>query len=90
MKSIAFIFLVLSLFYIVYKINNKKLTKLRFIRYLKVLVNIKSVLLIIIFSVISFCYILYLNNRYNSFYKNPPDEIKAKAIVIRRCCRKRI
>jgi len=73
-----------------YKINYINLYKYKLIKYLKVMLNTKAILIIIVFALLSNSYLLYLNSKYNNFYKNVPNTIKAKAIIIRRSGRERI
>ena len=49
---------------------------------LKILINKQIVLLICLSSLFSNTYTLYLNNKYNSFYKNAPQTINANAVVV--------
>jgi len=62
----------------------KSLRKYKLVKYLKIFLNKKSILIITIFALFSNMYILYLNSKYNNFYEKPPDKIKAKAVVVRR------
>jgi len=68
----------------------KNFSKYKIIRYLKIFLNKSFIYTIIISSVISNTYILYLNSKYNNFYEKAPKEINAEAIIIRRLTRKRI
>ena len=86
-KSIAFILPVLYLIYIIYKLN---INRYKILKYLKVIFNNNIIFLVIVSSLFSNTYLLYLNSKYNNFYKNPPTTIKTEAIVVRRCIRKRI
>ena len=83
-KSIAFVLLVSGIIYYIFLKKHNKL------RYLKILLNWHIVLVVLISAFISNTYVLYLNYRYNSFYKNAPKVIEASAVVVRRLSRKRI
>ena len=82
--------LILFLIYIIYKLNEKTFNRYKFIRYLKVFINTKTILVFITSAIISNSYSLYLNSKYESFYEIPPEDIKAEAIIVRRLYRKRI
>lgn len=68
----------------------KKLREYKLIKYLRIFLDKKYIVLITISALISNMYILYLNSKYNNFYENPPATIQAEAIVVRRLSRKRI
>ena len=68
----------------------KQLRQYKLVRYLKIFLNKKSILLIIIAAVVSNTYILFLNSKYNNFYEKTPSTIQAEALIIRRFTRKRI
>ena len=74
---------ILIFIYILFKLNYKKLSKYKLIRYLKLLLNKNSIVIIVLYALISNTYILYLNSKYNNFYENPPEIIQASAIVVR-------
>lgn len=80
-KSIAFILLIIFLLYIIVL---KYLKKYKLVKYLKIFLNKKYILIITISALISNTYILFLNYKYNKFYERPPDEIQAQAIIIRK------
>ena len=86
-KSIAFVLLVIILLYI---LIIKKLSKFKLIRYLKILLNKKYILLVVMATLISNSYILYINSKYNNFYENIPETIQTEAVVIRRSWGKRV
>ena len=72
-KSIAFILLIIGIcFFLLKKV------KLNF----KIPLNKQIILLICLSSLFSNTYTLYLNNKYNSFYKNVPQNINANAVII--------
>ena len=77
-KSIAFI--IILIFLIVY-IKNSKLNN-KIIRYLKVLFKFNAIILFLIFYIISNIYISYINYKYEEVYKNVPEVINSKAIII--------
>lgn len=82
--------IIIFLIYIIYKLNERNLNRYKVIKYLKVFINIKSVLVFIVAAIISNFYLLYLDSKYEFFYKYSPDEIEVEAIVVRRLHRKRI
>ena len=73
-----------------FKLKYKKTCKYKLVRYLKVVLNKKYILIIVLSALISNTYLLYLNSKYNSFYKCTPDIIQAQAVVFRWVCGKRI
>lgn len=68
----------------------KKLSRYKLVRYLKIFLDKKSILLIIIAAFISNIYILFLNSKYNNFYEKLPSTIQTEAVIIRGFTRKRI
>ena len=78
-KSIVFILPIIFIIYIVINFINKN----NFIRYLKLCLNFNIFITIIVSAVISNTYILYSNYKYNKFYKNVPETINTKAVVVR-------
>ena len=52
-------------------------------KYIKLFVKNSAILLIIISAIVSNTYLLYLNSRYDNFYKNIPNNIDTKAVVVR-------
>lgn len=61
---------------------NYKFTRLRIIRYLKVLLKVKIVIIFCLSAMISNTNLLYLNFKYNKFYKNIPEVIEGDAVII--------
>lgn len=89
-KSIALILPILFLLYIICKLNRESLSKYKAIRYLKVLLDIKCIFVVLLSAIISNTYFIYLEYRYDEFYKNIPETINEEAVIIRRSKRKRI
>lgn len=85
--SIAFILLII---FFLYLLIYKKVSKYKVVKILKVFINKKSILLITVSILISNTYILYLNSKYNDFYKTVPQTLKVNAVIVRRCNRKRL
>lgn len=84
-KSIAFVLLIIGIIYLILrKIKYKNA------RYIKLLLNSQVIILLFLSALFSNTYIHYLNYRYNTFYENAPQTIKAKAVVIRGSTRKRV
>ena len=79
--SIAFAFVIIYVLYLLYKLNNK-FSRITIIRYLKVLLNLKIVIIFFVSAIISNTYLLCLNSKYNKFYENPPSIIKGQAVII--------
>lgn len=61
---------------------NNKISRIRIIRYLKVLLKIKIVIIFCLSAIISNTYLLYLNFKYNKFYENVPEIIEGDAVII--------
>lgn len=61
--------------------NNKKTNRIRVIRYLRILFQKPVILVIIILSVISNTYILYMNNSYTSFYSDIGEKIELIGVI---------
>ena len=80
-KSIAFAFIIIYIFYLLFKLNSR-FCRIKIIRYLKVLLKLKIVIIFCLSAIISNTYLLCLNYRYNKFYKNSPDIIKEEAVII--------
>ena len=80
-KSIAFTYVGLLLFYSLQKAIKEKKTNNKLVKYLKVILNYKIVLLICVSSIISNTYLIYLNNKYEKVY-NSITNIKTEAVIL--------
>lgn len=67
-----------------YKLLINKMSKYKIVKYLKIFLNQKCILLITIASIFSNTYIIYINSMYDNFYKNTPNLIHTEAVVVRR------
>lgn len=67
--------------YLLYKLIKKIFNK-NIIRYLKVLLQTKVIIVICISAIISNIHVLYINSKYNNFYQNIPHKISGEAIII--------
>ncbi|MBE5819464.1 MAG: ComEC family competence protein [Clostridiales bacterium] len=75
--SIALFFLIIWIIYIIFIITKKK-----YKRYLKLVFKKKFIIIFFISMMISNIYIIYLEKRYNDFYKLDGEDIILKAKVI--------
>lgn len=79
-KSIALVFVVISFIYLICRFNNYNRIKL--VRYLKILLKYNIILIFCISAIVSNIYLLFINSKYEKFYRNTPDLINAQAVVI--------
>ena len=61
---------------------NNKFNRIKVIKYLKVLLKIKIVIIFCLSAIISNTYLLYLDSKYNKFYENVPEKIAGDAVII--------
>lgn len=54
----------------------------KILRYLKILINRKTIIIFCISAIISNYYILYVNNKYIEFYKKTPNIMNIEAVVV--------
>lgn len=80
-KSIAFAFIIIYILYLLFKLNSR-FSRIKIVRYLKVVLKLKIVMIFCLSAIISNTYLLCLNYKYNKFYKNSPDIIKGEAVII--------
>jgi len=84
------IYLIIKKLYIVKRSNQFKLLSFyRYSRYLKVIMNKKSIFILLIISIISNTMVLYQNQYYEKAYQNGQN-VKETAIVISNTIRKTI
>lgn len=67
--------------YLLYQLKKEKFNK-NVIRYLKVLLQTKAIIVICISAIVSNLCVLFINSKYNNFYQNIPDKITGEAIII--------
>ena len=67
--------------YLLYQLKKEKFNK-NVIRYLKVLLQTKVIIVICISAIVSNLCVLFINSKYNNFYQNIPDKITGEAIII--------
>lgn len=79
--SIAFAFIIIYIFYLLFKLNIR-FTRIKILRYLKVLLKLKIVIIICLSAIISNTYLICLNYKYNKIYENLPNTIKGEAVII--------
>ena len=79
--SIAFAFVFIILGYYIFLLLSISRQK-NVLRYLRVFIKKNAIIIFCISAIVSNMYLTYLNNKYESFYKNAPEVINCKAIVI--------
>lgn len=85
--SIALLYLIITLFYLLIKIKQNKKEKFkiisfkRYFRYIKLILNLNTCILILISSLISYIITTKLNNKYEELYKST-ESIKTIATVV--------
>ena len=86
-KSIVLLYiLILGIYLIIKKPSNKKFKLIsfkRYFRYIKIIINKKVCIIIIISSIFSNCITLYQNDKYDNLYKNSNEKtISINAIIV--------
>lgn len=76
-ESIAFI---IGLIFIIY--ISKLLLKNKYIRYLKLFIDKKTIVIVVITVIVSSLYTIYINNKYEKFYISASEKINICGIII--------